>query len=220
MKRTLPFYICCLSCLLMMAAFYSPALEPLSAEVKKWFNIIAVFAYFLGGISLIAYNGQKIFKREPGWGYNLVLLAGLFATLIAGIAGGIQPPAGAYSWRETFFFIFTYIFTPLSATMFALVAFFIASAAFRAFRARTWEAGVLLLTAFIVILGRVPAGEQLWSHIPWLGQWPVNDLIENWIMGCFNTAGQRAILMGATLGLISISLKILLGLEKPYMGGD
>jgi len=213
MKRQVPILICALSCLLMMIPFYLPRLEELNDIFLKWFMIIAVFAFLLGGASLILVNGQKISKKAPGWGYNAVLLTGLFVTLAAGLVGGIK--------EGTFFnFIFQYIYTPLSATVFSLLAFFIASAAFRAFRAKTWEAALLLVAAFIVMLGRVPLGEYLWSHTPILSKITPAHLIEDWIMGCFNTAGQRAILLGATVGLISMSLKIMLGIERPYMGGD
>jgi len=213
MKRQVPLIICALSCLLMMVPFYLPRLEELNDVFLKWFMIIAVFAFLLGGASLILVNGQKISKKAPGWGYNAVLLGSLFVTLLAGLFGGIKP--GSF-----FDFIFQYLYTPLSSTVFSLLAFFIASAAYRAFRAKTWEAALLLVSAFIVMLGRVPLGEYLWSHTPLLNHIPIAHLIEDWIMGCFNTAGQRAILLGATVGLISMSLKIMLGLERPYMGGD
>ena len=57
-----------------------------------------------------------------------------------------------------FYWIFDYIYTPLSATMFALLAFFVASASYRAFRIRNFEATLLLTSGIILMLGRVPVG--------------------------------------------------------------
>lgn len=212
MKRQLPLYITFITGLAMLIQFYMPKIEFVGDIFQKWYAIIVVFAYILGAGSLILVNGQKILKASPGWGYNLVLLIGLFGMFFIGIFFGIS--------KGPFNFLFNYVFTPLSATMFSLLAFFIASAAFRAFKAKTPEATLLLLTAFIVMIGRVPIGEVIWSHIPFLSQWSLNDLIERWIMGAFNTAGQRAILLGASIGLISVSLKILLGIERGYLGGE
>ena len=60
-----------------------------------------------------------------------------------------------------FYWIFTHIYTPLSATMFALLAFFVASASYRAFRIRNFEATLLLLAGIILMLGRVPVGQLI-----------------------------------------------------------
>ena len=41
------------------------------------------------------------------------------------------------------------------------------------------------------------------------------------IMRVFNTAGNRAIMIGIALGTASVSLKILLGVDRSYLGsGD
>jgi hypothetical protein len=101
--------------------------------------------------------------------------------------------------------------------MFALLAFFVASASYRAFRARNVEATLLLLAAFFVMLGRVPVGDLLTIWMPegfQMSAWA------NWIMNVLNAAGQRAIMIGIALGLVSTSLRIILGLERAYLGGD
>ena len=76
----------------------------------------------------------------------------------------LQAKGSLFSW------IFFNIFTPLSSTMFALLAFFVASASYRAFRIRNFEATLLLVSGIILMLGRVPIGEL----IPW---WVVAILI-------------------------------------------
>jgi len=99
----------------------------------------------------------------------------------------------------------------------------VASAAFRAFRAKNIEAILLLSTAFIVLLGRTAAGVYLTGFIP-EGSFFSGLRTENltvYIMDVFNTAGNRAIMIGIALGTASVSLKILLGVDRSYLGsGD
>jgi hypothetical protein len=124
--------------------------------------------------------------------------------------------------------IFERIYSPLQATMFSLLAFFMASAAFRAFRAKSLEASLLLISAFLVMLGRVPLGEVLGhiinffvSWIPLIGDIDYSKIfvdISQFIMDCPNSAGQRAIMIGAALGIVSASLRIWLGFEREHLG--
>lgn len=107
-------------------------------------------------------------------------------------------------------YVYIHMIVPLQATMFALLAFFISSAAYRAFRARTLEATLLLIAAAIVMLGRVPIGKMIW------GQFPV---ISDWILNVPQLAAKRAINLGAYLGAIAMSLRLILGIERTYLSG-
>lgn len=106
--------------------------------------------------------------------------------------------------------LFRNVVVPLDATMFALLAFFMASAAYRTFRARTPEATVLLLVAVIVMLGRVPIGELFYKHMP---------QVSEWFMMYPTVAAKRGILFGVALGSIATSLRIILGIERSHLGG-
>lgn len=212
MRREIPMAITTITGIIMIIVFFVPQWGELDQLFLKWFTVIAAFAMVLGAGSLLLVNLNKISRKVPGWGYNVILISGMLVMASLGIFHSIDQ-------GTPFNYIFKFIFTPLSATMFSLLAFYIASAAFRAFKAKTLEAGLLLITAFIVMLGRVPIGEMMWSWIPILKNYSLTILIENWVMGCFNTAGQRAIMLGASIGIISVSLKILLGVERSYLGG-
>ena len=105
-----------------------------------------------------------------------------------------------------FVHFFDYILIPIQATMFSLLAFFIASAAYRAFRARSVIASLLLLAALIVMM----------RFNPLFGAW-IED-VANWLMNVPNLAAQRAIVIGLGLGMVATALKIILGIERGYMG--
>ena len=131
------------------------------------------------------------------------------------------PWSGQYNAAGSpFWWIYEYMFKPLASTMFALLAFYVASAAFRAFRAKNLEAALLLGTAFVVLLGRTAAGTVLTGWLPdWLGWLRVEELTVL-IMTVFNTAGTRAIMIGIALGIVATSLKIILGMDRSYLGSE
>lgn len=119
--------------------------------------------------------------------------------------------------------LFQGIFKAAQATMFSLLAFFVASASFRAFRIKSKEAVLLMGAAFIVMLGNVPVGNivsQWFSYIPVVGKYVDIAALKEWIMAYPSSAAQSAILIGAMLGFISASMKIILGVERSHLGGE
>jgi len=206
-KREIPILICFITGIIVILEFFipHPPFDKINETCMNWVMIISGFAMLLGIGNLIRVNFLRISRQTPGWGYNLLLIISIFIMPIAAYKGG------GIEAGTPFNYLYMNVYIPLSSTMFSLLAFFIASAAFRAFKARTKEATLLLVAAFLVMLGRVPIGQKIWKEIPH---------ISTWIMNYFNTAGQRAIMIGAALGVISVSIKILLGIERTYMGGE
>jgi len=132
-----------------------------------------------------------------------------------------SPWSGDYTEQGTpFWWIYLYVLQPLMTTTFALLAFYVASAAFRAFRAKNLEASVLLITAFIVLLRSTPIGASLSGLLPEELSFLKLDSLTAFIMKVPNTAGNRAIMIGIALGIAATSLKILLGLDRSYLGSD
>lgn len=123
---------------------------------------------------------------------------------------------------DVFMWLFENVQVPLDATMFSLLAFFIASAAFRAFRARNIEAALLLISACVVILGLTPPFVGLWNwafaSAEWLQNFP--SAAKDWVLETPNLAARRAIVLGVGLGALAQSFRIILGIEQTYLGGD
>jgi hypothetical protein len=190
-----------------------PPLSGLRDLFSDWYNVIAAFAIYLGILNLLKNSGDKIYKKKKGWGFSVVIIFGFLLITIVGLASGSR----FGDIGTNFYYIYDRIYFPLMATMFAILAFFIGSASYRAFRARNKEATMLLLAAFIVMLGRVPIGYYLSSWLP--EGWRLGN-IADWIMDVPQTAGQRAVMIGVALGIVSTSLRVILGIERAFLGGD
>jgi len=193
--------------LFMAVQFFVPhaTSEYIYEFVMEWTIIIGIFALALGIWSFIKVAASKIQRRSENWQYSIVALAGLAGMIIFALPwfGGLE----SYMFRS----FFNNVMIPLHATMFSLLAFFIASAAFRAFRAHSALATVLLLSALIVML----------RFNPYMG--PLGDIdadIASWILNVPNLAAKRAIIIGIGLGIVATALKVILGIERTYMGKD
>jgi hypothetical protein len=158
----------------------------------------------LGVGSILRHHFLKIARRAEHWTFSWVTIAALFVSAFIGLAGALDPNAqwgilpgiprmpttiGGFSFGiQT---LYRNVMVPLTATMFSMLAFFMASAAYRAFRARSFEATLLLAAAFILMLGAVPLGRVIYSDLPSFAEW---------ILAVPNTAAKRGILLGIERG--------------------
>jgi len=143
--------------------------EFVSDDATQWFDILASFAIILGALNLIKLQVQKVLYQKPGWIYSVVAILGFIFAIIAGFfVKGVDDSVAQWGAHVTtegtlFKWMFDYLFTPMSATMFSLLAFFVASASYRAFRIRNFEATLLLVSGIIIMVGRVPIGSVISS---------------------------------------------------------
>ncbi len=337
MKRTIPLLIGAIVGFIMIVAYFVPSIGELQEMASIHFDILAAIAFILGGGNLLRSHGEKIYKRQAGWGYSLIAVVCFLVTLAVGLFKVGVPPKPGYWTRPVmtagptvalaqldlapdkrklmvtvrrgpadaelpvrigeaqvgvlktngdgrgaltvtyfepepghppdpeqkrlgrvlksvrdgvtirvgdqlsgtlthypkitgeynangaaFWFAYQYAMYPLQQTIFAMLAFYVASAAFRAFRARNVESVLLLGTAFLILLGRTFVGTWMTSWLPDEGPasfFQVPNLVV-WVMQVFNTAGQRAIMIGIALGVASTSLKVLLGIDRSYLGSE
>jgi hypothetical protein len=205
MRRQVPLIITFAVGVLIVAQYFIPhwPFNQMFDTLNTWYMIVLFFAVTLGIGNLIKLHARRVQRKTSGWGYSVVLVTSLTAMSAAGIGWGLE--------RGTlFYWLWQNVHIPMASTMFSLLAFFIASASYRAFRARSVEATLLLAAAIAVMLGRIPLGPLIHERLP--------DLAD-WIMKYPNTAGQRAIMIGIALGTVSYCLRVILGIERTYLGG-
>ncbi len=202
----------------MMIQFFipHPPINNMYKELMNWVRIIGIFALVIGLSSLIKLHYTRIARKTSDLPYSIVVFVGMAVMAIIGLVRGVGLEKTWFGW------LYWYVQIPIGATMFSLLAFFIASAAYRAFRARTLEATLMLVTAIVIMFARVPIGRFLWEHImpDFVLQWRANlpGDVSDWILNVPSMAARRGILLGVSLGAIATSLKIILGIERSYMG--
>ena len=183
-----------------------PSVQNVYRRVLNFDMIITGFALIVGIYSLLHIHYLKIKRKNPGWGFSFIVYIAMVTMVVSGFVHPVQIRSGGpFQWQ------FDYLLVPMQSTMFSTLAFYIVSAAYRAFRARTKEATILLITAIIVMLGRVPIGEYIFG--------PNLPKLTEWILNTPNMAAQRGIILGVGLASIATAMRIIFGIERTYMGG-
>jgi hypothetical protein len=189
----------------MLIQFFIPS--KLSRDVYNgitdWAQIIYAFALIVGVFALLKYQMEKVARRRDGWVYSLITLAALITMAVLGFALG-RKDDGAFMWA------FNNIQAPMQASVFSLLAFFVASAAYRGFTARNMEALLLLLSASFIMFGIASVGNSI----------PPFSEIANWILMNPSMAARRGIFIGIGLGTMATSLRVILGVERTYLGKE
>jgi hypothetical protein len=219
MKQTGPVAFGFVVGMVMLLQYFIP--HPVFLKLYNWIldwkQVVLGMTFILGTVSLVTYHVRRLEGRSEGWFYSLVALLGLAVISIVGFLGVTRiVPAwdidgGPYIW------IFDHIQAPMQATMFSLLAFFVASASYRSFRVRSFQAFLLLLAGVIVMLGRVPIGEKLTIGLADGSSFGLPQ-IADWILKVPNLAAKRGIILGVGLGMTATALKIILGIERTYLG--
>jgi hypothetical protein len=206
MSRRLPQIICALFGFLLLILYFSghPTARAINlAVLEDYYQIIFAFTLVVGAAGFVKVNLKSI-KRGEDRPYRMVSLAGLVAMIVVASIWGIKGDS-------PFMWLFDNVQVPLQATVFALLAFFVASASFRGFRARSVAAAVLLVSALLTLLSRSDLGGT------------VADLISptaDWVRNVPSMAARRAILIGIGLGSLTTSLRVILGIERTWLGGS
>lgn len=201
-------------------------LTPYFDFVGNFGNVLFAFSIGLGVISLLGMHIRTIGRGRQGWGFSLVLVVAFFAMTIFGLINQYSPHAriapaiggfaSATNAHDVYNVLFNGGLANLDSAMFALIGFYIVSASYRAFRIRSVEASLLMVSALIVMLGQVTLGTAITNHLPITGAW-ANLRFENmaaYILVNINSPAIRAVTFGLAVGLLATSLRLWLSLER------
>ncbi|MCX6834352.1 MAG: hypothetical protein NTW07_04340 [candidate division Zixibacteria bacterium] len=205
MRRRLPQIVCGLFGILLLILYFSghPIARSLNLLVLvEYYQIIFAFTLLLGVVSFVKVNLKAIERREDR-PYRVVALLALVLMPVLALIWGIRGDS-------PFMWVFDNVQVPMQSTVFALLAFFVASASFRGFRARSVAAGVLLVSALLALLSRSDLGGFIADHVSPLAEW---------LRDYPSMSARRAILIGIGLGSLTTSVRVILGIERTWLGG-
>ncbi len=186
----------------IMGFFTRGAVADMGGTLAQWVAVLVGFALLVGLGNLVKVHIGRVIKRDEGWFYSLIVVGSALAVLGLGLSSS-GPGDASVAW------VFQWVYQPLGAAIFSLLAFFLTTALFRSFRARSGQTLLLLVVAFVVVLGQAP-----FSTAP-----PLDSLVsvKDWILDYPALAGIRAIILGVAFGAIATTLRVLLGFDRPYL---
>lgn len=212
-------------------------LEDTQTQFQNLSNILTSFLLLMGVFSLVRLHMTRVSKKQRDWHFSVVLLFFVVLMTFIGYRDWLtvkdlnpeqieamkivenQPFA---VWMKDL--LFDGLLQTMEAGMFSIIAFYILSAAYRAFRVRSVEATILLTSALIVMLSLLGVAENYWSIAidNMGGEGNPNALINNlrldsiyqFIRDNLQAPGLRAIDFGVGVGALAMALRLWLSLER------
>ena len=176
-----------------------PIINDVVKTLISWTVLLAYFAIVLGLVNIVFFHTKRLTRRQPQMIYSAWLLIILVGITLLGVTQGTN--------HFLYQFFFTNVYTPLGIAGYGIMTFFIASAAFRALRARTLESMLLVLSLIFIVLYNAPVGALV----------PIIPQIGFWIQSVPSNSGMRGIIIGMAIGALGIGLRTLIGRERGYL---
>ncbi len=172
-----------------------PGLRATTTQLYLWGVILAAVGVALGALNVGWLHMRRVLLGETNWLYSAALVTALLAVLV----GGLLNPAGAQSPLVDW--IFLAIIAPGQATLYALLIFFMASAAFRYLRTSRHGGGWVLLGALLMLTAQAPVA-SVWMP-------PSVAELVSWALDVPGMATLRGVLLGGSIAALVVGVRFL-----------
>ncbi|WP_129628215.1 hypothetical protein [Candidatus Oscillochloris fontis] len=183
----------------------------IAQTLVRWAALITAIALLIGIMSVAWSHLQRVRQRHAEWGYSLVLLAGMVLVIVVGIFFPLPGRSGIILPRslaeQPIHVLFALIYQPIASSLLALLAFFSLSAILRALGRRSVDALVIVGIALVVLVVQLPPVAMV----------PGVTAVVQWMSDYVALAGARGLLIGAAIGALVASIRVLLGFDLPYL---
>lgn len=172
---------------------------PVAGTILGWATFLAAVALAMGVLNLF---GVHFRRTIDGSSYSFLLLLSMLGVFGLALTDALGFTTGAVE------LVFFYIQAPLEAALASLLVFLLLFAGFRLLqRERTVGAVLFLLAVLFFLFTQSPLPAEVAAVVA-----PVRATVDNLLVA----AGVRGLLLGIALGVITLSLRLLAGIERPY----
>ena len=205
-QRPVPVAIAIAVGLLTLVGLLLPVPE-ITNLILGWAAFVAAVALILGVLNLFSVHFSRLFKQRNL--YSGVLVLSMLAVFTIALTDSPLLNLTDNGLEK----VFNWIQFPLEAALASMLAIFLLVAGFRLWqRQRNLGSGLFLLTIIVILIINALLSTQIlpatMTAVFDRARQIINDLIV--------TAGMRGILIGVALGTITISLRLLIGVDRPY----
>lgn len=171
-----------------------------------WGSLLAAFALLLGILNLLIVHSRRLFNEKNI--YSGILVISLLAVVTVAVSDQVGTTDGALA------FVFESIQVPLEAAFASLLAFFLIFAGMNIFRrrGRSFESILFLVVVIVALIGNVVPRFLFVPTAVSVFMTRLSLIINEVVV----YSGVRGLLIGIALGAIMLSIRLLLGIERPY----
>jgi hypothetical protein len=189
--------------LIVLLGYFYPldTLIQLRVMLTDWVVIIAAMAVLVGVANLVLVHTDKIRSGEKNSIYGVLLIVSLLFTFVAGLVFGPNSQFMRVAIDA--------IIVPVEASLMAILAVTLVYASIRLLRRRADVMTVIfLVVALLFLIAVMPTP---------IGPVPGDFLLLQFLQ-MFSDGGARGLLIGIALGALLTSLRVLIGIDRPYGG--
>jgi hypothetical protein len=198
MKSPLATTVAIITGLIILVAYFVPALQPIQRILLNWAMILLGIAGLVGIINLLAVHWQKMASRNPRNYYSPLLLLSFIVVFVYGL---LFPPDR----------IVVSVQMPVESALLAMLAISLTYTSLRLLGRRRDIMTIVFVASTVVFLFISSGLLGVGKGVPFLGDFlaAINEL---------PVAGARGILIGVALGSLTTGLRLLFGADRPYSG--
>lgn len=167
-----------------------------ATQLYRWAVVLSGFALLLGVANVSWVHLRRVMAGQTGWQHSLALLAALLVVFAAGMVSptGVRSPV--VEW------LFDSVIAPGQAALFALLALFMAGAAYRYLRiGRPGAVWILAGVALVLMVQMLAAHAILPASLA---------ALTGWIVDVPAMAALRGVLLGSSFALLVVAFRFLL----------